>query len=141
MNIMLKSTSNKSRGFSLLELVIVIVIMVIVIVSLMQVFVYCSRLAMAARNISIATNEAQGKIEDLRNGIFSSVCASDGTSEALTDLDGFVFVYVISPDPCLPGNFQRASTIIHLNFLIIKSTRVLDQNGLNYKLIFFNLAG
>ena len=50
------------RGFTLVEVLIAVGILAVVIVGLLQLFVYCSTLAEAAGNTTLAVNEAQNKI-------------------------------------------------------------------------------
>ena len=70
------------RGFTLVEVLIAVGILAVVIVGLLQLFVYCSTLAEAAGNTTLAVNEAQNKIEEIRNHNFTSIAtdyASGGT--------------------------------------------------------------
>ena len=82
------------KGFTLVEVLIAIGILAVVIVGLLQLFVYCSRLAEAAGNTTIAVNEAQNKLEEIRNHDFNDIAvdyASGGTpgnTFALTSLTG-----------------------------------------------------
>lgn len=84
----------KNQGFTLVEVLIAIGILAVVIVGLLQLFVYCSRLAETAGNTTLAINEAQNKIEEIRNHDFSTLAtdyASGGTpgnTFALTSLTG-----------------------------------------------------
>lgn len=82
------------KGFTLVEVLIAIGILAVVIVGLLQLFVYCSTLAQAAGNTTLAVNEAQNKIEEIRSHNFSTIAidyASGGTpgnTFALTGLNG-----------------------------------------------------
>lgn len=84
----------KNQGFTLVEVLITIGILTVVIVGLLQLFVYCSNLAEAAGNTTLSINEAQNKMEEIRNHDFSTVAtdyASGGTpgnTFALTSLNG-----------------------------------------------------
>ena len=51
------------KGFTLVEVLIAVGILAVVIVGLLQLFVYCSNLAEAAGNTTLAINEAQNKME------------------------------------------------------------------------------
>ena len=82
------------QGFTLVEVLIAIGILAIVIVGLLQLFVYCSTLAEAAGNTTLAVNEAQNEMEEIRNHSFGSIAtdyASGGTpgnTFTLTNLNG-----------------------------------------------------
>ncbi len=82
------------KGFTLVEVLIAVGILAVVIVGLLQLFVYCSTLAEAAGNTTLAINEAQNKMEEIRNHAFSAIAidyASGGTpgdTFALTSLNG-----------------------------------------------------
>ncbi len=84
----------KNQAFTLVEVLIAIGILTVVIVGLLQLFVYCSRLAEAAGNTTLAINEAQNKIEEIRNHDFNAIAtdyASGGTpgnTFTLTSLNG-----------------------------------------------------
>ncbi len=83
-----------NKGFTLVEVLITVGILAMVIVGLLQLFVYCSNLAEAAGNTTLAINEAQSKMEEIRNHNFSTITtdyASGGTpgnTFALTSLSG-----------------------------------------------------
>ncbi|MBI3618229.1 MAG: prepilin-type N-terminal cleavage/methylation domain-containing protein [Candidatus Omnitrophica bacterium] len=82
------------KGFTLVEVLIAVGILAVVIVGLLQLFVYCSNLAEAAGNTTLAVNEAQNKMEEIRNHDFNSIAtdyASGGTpgnTFTLTSLNG-----------------------------------------------------
>ena len=82
------------KGFTLVEVLIAVGILAVVIVGLLQLFVYCSTLAEAAGNTTLAINEAQNKMEEIRNHDFNAIAvdyASGGTpgnTFALTSLNG-----------------------------------------------------
>ena len=84
----------KNQGFTLVEVLIAIGILTVVIVGLLQLFVYCSTLAEAAGNTTLAVNETQNKMEEIRNHNFSTLAvdyASGGTpgnTFTLTSLNG-----------------------------------------------------
>lgn len=63
------------RGFTLVEVMISVGVLAFVIVGLLQLFVYCSTLADAAGNTTVAVNEAQTKMEEIRNHDFDSIAA------------------------------------------------------------------
>src|SRR3989338_3280502 len=83
-----------AKGFTLVEVLIAIGILTVVVVGLLQLFVYCSRLAEAAGNTTLAINEAQNKMEEIRSHDFNAIAvdyASGGTpgdTFALTSLNG-----------------------------------------------------
>jgi Tfp pilus assembly protein PilV len=76
------------------EVLLSVGILAVVIVGLLQLFVYCSTLAEAAGNTTLAINEAQNKMEEIRNHDFSAIAidyASSGTpgdTFTLTGLNG-----------------------------------------------------
>lgn len=82
------------QGFTLAEVLIAVGILAVVIVGLLQLFVYCSTLAEAAGNTTLAVSEAQNKMEEIRNHDFSAIAvdyASGGTpgnTFTLTSLNG-----------------------------------------------------
>ena len=82
------------KGFTLVEVLIAVGILAVVIMGLLQLFVYCSNLAEAAGNTTLAINEAQNKMEEIRNHDFNAIAidyASGGTpgdTFALTSLNG-----------------------------------------------------
>ncbi len=63
------------RGFTLVEVMISVGVLAFVIVGLLQLFVYCATLADAAGNTTLAVNEAQTKMEEIRNHNFDSIAA------------------------------------------------------------------
>lgn len=92
-----KSKNNIFRdrqGFTLAEVLIAVGILAVVIVGLLQLFVHCSNLAEAAGNTTLAVNEAQNKMEEIRSHNFSTMAvdyASGGTpgnAFTLTSLNG-----------------------------------------------------
>lgn len=82
------------QGFTLAEVLIAVGILAVVIVGLLQLFVYCSTLAEAAGNTTLAVNEAQNKMEEIRSHNFSAIAAdyasggTPGNTFALTSLNG-----------------------------------------------------
>lgn len=91
---MKKNVFRGRQGFTLVEVLIAVGILAVVIVGLLQLFVYCSNLAEAAGNTTLAINEAQNKMEEIRNHDFSTITidyASGGTpgnTFTLTSLNG-----------------------------------------------------
>ncbi len=92
-----KSKNNIFRdrqGFTLAEVLIAVGILAVVVVGLLQLFVYCSTLAEAAGNTTLAVNEAQNKMEEIRNHDFSAIAAdyasggTPGNTFTLTSLNG-----------------------------------------------------
>ncbi len=82
------------QGFTLAEVLFAVGILAIVIVGLLQLFVYCSALAEAAGNTTFAINEAQNKIEEIRNHDFNSIAndyafgGTPGNTFTLSSLSG-----------------------------------------------------
>jgi prepilin-type N-terminal cleavage/methylation domain-containing protein len=79
------------RGFTLVEVMISVGVLAFVIVGLLQLFVYCSTLADAAGNMTLAVNEAQTKMEEIRDHDFDSIAAdyaSGGTPGNTFTLSG-----------------------------------------------------
>lgn len=70
-----KKIFQSPQGFTLVEVLIAVGILAIVIVGLLQLFVSCSALAEAAGNTTFALNEAQNKLEEIRNHSFDSIAA------------------------------------------------------------------
>ena len=82
------------QGFTLAEVLIAVGILAVVIMGLLQLFVYCSNLAEAAGNTTLAINEAQNKMEEIRNHDFSTIAIdyasgeTPGNTFTLTSLSG-----------------------------------------------------
>lgn len=70
-----RGAHRSQRGLTLVEVMISVGILAFVIVGLLQLFVYCSTLADAAGNMTLAVNEAQTKMEEIRNHDFDSIAA------------------------------------------------------------------
>ncbi len=60
-------------GFTLVELMIAVAILAIILLGLLAVFTSCFKLNETSRNLTVAINGAQKKIEEIRNSTFSSV--------------------------------------------------------------------
>ena len=63
---------NKS-GFTLIEVMIAAAVSVAVLLGLLGVFIACSDLNASARNLTIAINGAQQKLEEIRNHNFAQI--------------------------------------------------------------------
>ena len=93
---------NTKGGFSLVEVLLVSGFTVVVIAGLIQLFVYCNKLAAAAGNMSFAMAEAQSKMEEMRNTNFASVLTdyspsgTPGNTFSLTNLTGKGVIYIDS---------------------------------------------
>jgi Tfp pilus assembly protein PilV len=89
-----KKKFQSSQGFTFAEVLFAVGILAIVIVGLLQLFVYCSALAEAAGNTTFAINEAQNKIEEIRNHDFNSIAndyafgGTQGNTFTLGSLNG-----------------------------------------------------
>ena len=109
-----------------MEGLIAIGILTVVVVGLLQLFVYCSRLAEAAGNTTLAINEAQNKMEEIRGHDFSTVAvdyASGGTpgnTFTLTSLTGTGTVMISQ----FGGSSSLLQTQINVNWQ--------NKNGRNF---------
>ena len=85
---------NHQNGFTLVELLIVTGILTYVIVALLKLFIYTSTSAQLGGNKTLALNEAQNKIEEIRNYSFDdaalaySSMGSPGNTFDLSQLTG-----------------------------------------------------
>jgi prepilin-type N-terminal cleavage/methylation domain-containing protein len=79
-------TSNRERGFTIIELVVTIAFMGIVIVSLSELFTSLRQTNRAADNYTIATQLAQQLMEKFRNTPYSSIAlgTTDVTSSTMS---------------------------------------------------------
>jgi len=91
---MKKNIYRGRQGFTLVEVLIAVGILAVVIVGLLQLFVHCSNLAEAAGNTTLGINEAQNKMEEIRNHDFSTIAIdyasgeTPGNTFTLTSLSG-----------------------------------------------------
>jgi len=77
---------DKKRGFTLLELIIGMVILVTAIVSLIAAYIGCFTLNQSARNLTIAINDGQTVMEEIRKtNIPDSITSQDWTTWASTN--------------------------------------------------------
>ncbi|MFC1709112.1 hypothetical protein ACFL2J_03510 [Candidatus Omnitrophota bacterium] len=93
--------NDQSGGFIMVELIIAIVILVVVLVGYLQLFVYCLGLAETSGNITLATTEAQDKLEQMRNHNFDTLVFDyssggfPGDTFILNQLSGTGVIYFI----------------------------------------------
>ncbi len=99
------STQNKKiSGFTLLELMIGAAVLIEALVGLIAAYTGCFTLNEEARNLTIAINGAQDKMEEIRNLSFNQIAAQDGTNfeiDGLSDTDSEGIVEVDSSNPDL----------------------------------------
>jgi prepilin-type N-terminal cleavage/methylation domain-containing protein len=99
MKILMCKKIYSKQGFTLAEILVAVGILGVVMVGLLQVYIYCSVLAEAAGNKSVAMAEAQSKMEEIRNNDFESIVAdytstcacadgSDNDGDTQTDYSG-----------------------------------------------------
>lgn len=97
----IKKRLNHADGFMLLELMIAVGIMIVVLVGYLHLFIYCLALAETSGNITLATTEAQDKLEEMRNHNFSTLTVDYGSSGTpgdtfnLSQLNGTGRVYFV----------------------------------------------
>ncbi|MFH1621749.1 MAG: hypothetical protein ABIA97_01310 [Candidatus Omnitrophota bacterium] len=103
-----KQRLNCQKGFFLVELTITMAVLIVVIVGYLNLFIYCLGLAETSGNITLATVEAQDKIEEMRNHQFENIQADYGTSPgntfalgesylpSKTQLNGTGYIYVFN---------------------------------------------
>lgn len=74
------------NGFTLLELMIGVAVLIIALVGLIAAYIGCFSLNENARNLTIAVNDAQCVMEEIRDiNIPTNIIAQDWTSWAATD--------------------------------------------------------
>ena len=73
---MSKKSKKNQRGFTLVEVMVSALILATVIVGIMQLFIYTSILAELAGDKITALNEAQSKMDQIRNTSFSSIATT-----------------------------------------------------------------
>jgi len=74
----------KNNAYSLVEILVAVAIIVIVVSGLFRLFIYCSGMAEITGNITFAINEAQDKIEEIRNAAFDDIATTYGVSPGNT---------------------------------------------------------
>jgi prepilin-type N-terminal cleavage/methylation domain-containing protein len=62
-----------NKGFTMMELLMAILVLVIALVGLLYAYVGCFNLNETARNLTVATNAAQQRMEEIRNTSFDSI--------------------------------------------------------------------
>jgi len=77
----------KKGGFTLLELMIAAAILIVALLGLLGVFTGCFGLNETARNLTIAINGAQEKMEEIRNADFGTITNYSGPFN-VSGLDG-----------------------------------------------------
>jgi len=98
---------NRSRlslrsGFTLGELMISVGILAFVLTGMLQLFIYCSVLTEKAANRTMALNEVQSKLEEMRETNFSSIATNygpggtPGNTFNLTQVNGKAVIYIDS---------------------------------------------
>ena len=96
---------DKNKGFSLIEVIVTVGILVIVLTSLLGLFIYCSTLAEASGNMTLAIREAQGKLDEIRDHSYSLITTDYGAGGTpgnifnLNQLNGKGVIYFESPNP------------------------------------------
>lgn len=96
--------NRKNSGFTLLELMIGAVVLIVALVGLIAAYTGCFMLNEGARNLTIAINGAQDKMEEIRNLSFDQIAGQDGTNfetDGLRDSDSEGIVEVDSSNPDL----------------------------------------
>ena len=90
------------KGFSLIEATIAGAILIVVLASLFGLFIYCSTMAQASGNMTLAVREAQGKLEEIRDHDYSLITTdyaaggNPGNTFDLNQLNGKGVVYINS---------------------------------------------
>ena len=106
---MIKKINSNNRGFTLVEVLVSALIMGSIIVGLLQLFIYCSLLSEMSGNITIATSEAQSKMDEIRNTTFSLITTNypSGTSFNLNQITGKGVIYIDSTTAPANSNLYR----------------------------------
>ena len=87
--------ASTNKGFTLVEILFTTVILAIVVGSLIELFMYCSFLAEASRDLTIAMHEAQNKLEEIRNDNYDNI-VTDYANKVydITSPNGKIYTYV-----------------------------------------------
>ncbi|MBU3933384.1 MAG: prepilin-type N-terminal cleavage/methylation domain-containing protein [Candidatus Omnitrophica bacterium] len=78
----------KRGGFTLLEVMIAAAVLVVALLGLLGVFTNCFGLNETARNLTIAINGAQERLEQIRNADFGTIIANYNGPFNVSGLDG-----------------------------------------------------
>lgn len=113
------NTNPRDAGFTLVEAVVTALVLAVGVMGLMGAFALSGSLSATAREWTVASAAARGKIEEIRGSNYSSVLASyhnqtfdvAGLTPARADEDGTVgLVTVTVPDP--PDDASRMLEIV-----------------------------
>jgi len=97
----------RKNAFTLVEALVTIVILVIAILGLFQIFIYGSKLNEVAGNMTFAMNEAQNKMEEIKDHDFDDIVtdfSSSGTpgdTFSIAQPNGMGVIYIDSSNPKL----------------------------------------
>jgi prepilin-type N-terminal cleavage/methylation domain-containing protein len=97
----------KTKGFTLVEVLIAAAILAVIIVGMIQIFIYSSTAAALAGSKTLAVISAQNKLEEIRNHSFDEIVshyASDGEIGPTfipQGIDGIGVVYINADNPSL----------------------------------------
>ncbi|MCQ9208039.1 MAG: prepilin-type N-terminal cleavage/methylation domain-containing protein [Omnitrophica bacterium] len=96
----MKVKKKSLAGFTLIELMFTAGVMAVVLGGLLQLFIYCMNLGELSGNTTVATAQAQSKLEEIRNHNFADIVTdyslggTVGNTFTLTNLDGMGVIYI-----------------------------------------------
>lgn len=105
----LAGAKSRSRGFSMIEVLLVTTMLSIVSLSLVGVFAYGFKLVGKTKEVTMATQVAQVQIERFRNTDYDAIPIAAGTPTALTEAD-YPFLFT-SDGVCHLANGQQTVTV------------------------------
>ena len=99
----------RSKGFSMIEVLVVTTMLAIVSLSLIGVFAYGFKLVSRTKQVTMATQVAQVQVERLRNTNYDAIPVVTGTPTALAATD-YPFLFT-SDGTCFLNNAQETVSV------------------------------
>lgn len=119
-------------GLVLVELLITALILVVVLGGLLQLFIYCQKMAAVAGQLTMAVSEAQAEMEEIRNHNFGDIVtdySAEGTPGDTFDLVQVTGTGRIYIDETVPGELLEVEIVVSWQTMdgrIIGEDRDLD---------------
>lgn len=99
----------RSKGFSLIEVLVVTAMLAMVSMSLIGVFAYGFKLVSKTKQVTMATQVAQVQVERLRNTDYDAIPVAPGTPTALSAAD---YPFLFSTDgACFLNNARETVSV------------------------------